>query len=170
VKAGIVSIQSQKAGSPPLHAAISLGIGKINIPTPMMNLRVSQASSNDVIKIKEFYNQFKEAYESKDEYQVVSMISGNWDSSDGNSIADLEDNLHNIFNVFDEIQYNISNITIQPDQDNMYRVSYNVAIRGIIYEADITHNEKSSVQELVQLVDGKARIIKTLNGNFWSMK
>jgi len=170
VKAGIVSIQSQKAGSPPLHAAISLGIGKINIPAPMMNIRVSQASSNDVIKIKEFYNQFKDAYESKDEYQVVSLISGNWDSSDGNSIADLEDNLHNIFNVFDEIQYNISNITIQPDQDNMYRVSYNVAIRGIIYEADITHNEKSSVQELVKLADGKVRIIKTLNGNFWSMK
>jgi len=130
----------------------------------------SHPTDSDVTEIKEFYNRFKEAYESKDEYQVVSLIAEDWGANDGSSISDLEDNLHNIFSVFDDIQYTISNLSIQTEQLQQYRVSYTVTIKGTIYESDITHNEKSSVQELVKLTNGKVQIVKTLNGNFWSME
>jgi hypothetical protein len=129
-----------------------------------------QSTDNYVAQIKEFYNQFKEAYESKDEYQVVSLICDDWGANDGSSLSDLEDNLHNMFAVFDEIQYTISELSIQRDPTKTYRVSYTVAIMGRIYESDITHTEKSSVQELVKIENGTVKIVKTLNGNFWSIE
>jgi len=139
------------------------------VPSLSKRLQVSQPSASAVSQIKDFYNQFKDAYESKDEYRVISLISSGWGSNDGNTISDLEDNLHNIFTVFDEIQYRISNLSVQPDKPHMYQVSYNVAIKGTIFESNITHNEKSSVRELVKLKDGKVQIIKTLTGKFWSV-
>lgn len=168
---GMVWKQSQKGGNPPLHAAITLGIGKTQAPPkPMASMRLSQPAENHTNEIREFYAKFKDAYEAKDEIQVVSLISGDWNSSDGNSIMELEENLYNMFSVFDEVVYSISGLSVQPDQNGLFRVSYNLAIKGTIFESGIEHTEKSSVQELVKVDSGKVSIIKTLSGNFWSMQ
>ncbi len=126
---------------------------------------------NDKQQIREFYKKFKEAYESKDVSAVTSLLSDDWSSSsDSTDISDLEDYLGKSFRVFDEINYNISNINIQPLGNDKYRVSYNVDIIGQIYDNDITHEEKSSVQEEVGVQNGKVLILKTFGGHFWSVK
>ncbi len=121
--------------------------------------------------IRDFYQKFKEVYESKDTSSVVSLLSDDWGSSaDGVGISDLEDYLNRSFRLFDSIIYNVSNLNIQKIKDNLYRVSYALNIEGEIYDDDIVHVEKSSVQEEVQIKNGKVKILKTLNGRFWSVK
>ncbi len=118
-------------------------------------------------KVKELYTSFKSAYESKSEYELVNFLSKNWDSGDGITLSDLEDNFRNMFSVYDSIQYNISNIQVAKRAENLYFVNYDVAIVGQIYDMGITRNEKSSVSEEVLFEKGKPRINKTLNGRFW---
>ncbi len=131
------------------------------------NISFSEATS----KIQSFYRQFKEAYESKDVSSVVSLLSDDWgSSSDGTDMSDLEDYLSRSFRLFDSIIYNISNLNIQKIKGNLYRVSYNLSIEGEIYDEDIVHVEKSSVQEEVQVKNGTVKILKTLNGQYWSIK
>lgn len=121
--------------------------------------------------VRDFYIKFKEAYESKDVSSVVSFLSDKWgSSSDGTDMSDLEDYLSRSFRLFDSIIYNISNLNIQKIKENLYRVSYNLSIEGEIYDDDIVHVEKSSVQEEIQIKNGKVKILKTLNGRFWSIK
>jgi len=118
--------------------------------------------------IKDFYANFKQAYESKNESQVVNFISNDWESADGSNISDLESNLRRIFNIFDNINYNISNLNIVSIDDNTFRVNYDVEITGVNYERNLTHKEKSSVSEEVTVNPrGGVKINKTLNGRFW---
>ena len=119
-------------------------------------------------KIKDFYRSFKAAYESKSDFQVMSLISDSWESQDGTMISDLEDNLRNTFNMFNDIQYIISSLIIEPHQESdKFNVSYDVEIIGKIYNNNITHKEKSSVNEIVIIESGKIKIFRTLNGRFW---
>jgi len=118
--------------------------------------------------IKDLYANFKQAYESKSESQVVRFISNEWESADGSTISDLEINLRRIFNVFDNINYNISNLNIVSIDENTFRVNYDVEITGVNYERNLTHKEKSSVSEEVTVTPrGGVKINKTLNGRFW---
>jgi len=119
--------------------------------------------------IKDFYANFKQAYESKSESQVVNFISNEWESADGSTISDLESNLRRIFNIFDTLTYNISNLNIKPASDeNSYIVSYEVEIVGQNYERGLNHTEKSSVsEELTVDSRGRVRVNKTLSGRFW---
>ena len=171
-KAGIVWFQHPAANSKVTHSAITISIGKSTIPKPSMrqSIKISQPSSDITLKIQNFYRRFKEAYESRDEGSVVSLLSSDWETSNGGDISDLEDNLNRVFRVFDEIEYNISNFSMQALGDNLYKVSYNVNIKGYIYDSDITHDEKSSVQEEVKIDNGKVLIVKTIGGQYWSIK
>ena len=168
---GTIFSQSQKAGNPPLHAAITLFISKGAIVKPniSMNVKLSQPGPEIISAITALYDKFKAAYESKDEYAVSALVSGDWGSSDGNSISDLEDNLHNMFSVFDDIEYSLSGLSISEIGENLYNVSYSVTIRGTIFDNDLTHEEVSAVTEQV-IIDssGQAKIHKTLGGNYWS--
>ncbi len=127
---------------------------------------------NDQIeKIKDFYKNFKEAYESKDVASVTANLSSNWSSSsDGTDISELDDYLSRSFKIFDEIEYDISSLNIHHLQNNRYKVLYNVNIIGRIYDDDIVHEEKSLVQEEVCIKNGKVKIEKTLGGEYWSIK
>lgn len=121
--------------------------------------------------IKEFYNRFKYAYETKNETLVISFLSDRWSSGDGTTLEDLQENLRNSFKVFNEIKYNISNLTIKKLSSEKYRVSYDLTIVGIIYKNNIKHEEKSTVEEEV-IIDksGKVKIFKTVSGKFWYME
>jgi len=134
----------------------------------MQNKSKMDKNTYNTQKIYDFYSSFKMAYESKIESQVVNLISNDWGSADGTTISDLEDNLRRIFNIFNNMTYNISNLTITPVSDNIYRASYDVEIVGVNYEKNLTHKEKSSVIEEV-IIDNKGRIKinKTIAGRFW---
>ncbi len=124
-----------------------------------------------IANIRKLYEKFAEYYSYKDLSSLLSLVSDDWScSSDSTSIDDLEAHLERTFKVFDEIQYNISNLEIQPLSKSKYKVSYNVNIIGEIYDDDIEHIEKSSVQEEVEIKKGKVIILKTLGGQYWSVK
>ena len=114
-----------------------------------------------------FYDQFKEAYESRNESAVMAMIGDDWESGDGTTLADLQGYLRNSFTVFDQITYQMSNLN-HSWNGSAYRVSYDVTITGRNFRHNLKHEEKSSVNEEVSLDNGgKPRINRTLNGRFW---
>lgn len=133
------------------------------------DLHLSDSVSEVEPKIKKFYNNFKDAYESKDVYAITALISGDWGSRDGSSMFELEQNLDSMFNVFDEIMYQARGFTITPDGFNTYKVAYTVAIQGTIFDSGITHRETSRVEDLIKVDGNKVKIIKTLNGSYWSV-
>jgi hypothetical protein len=78
-------------------------------------------------------------------------------------------NLRRTFGTFDEIQYDIRNITATPHPNGSYMVTYDVTITSRMYERNLRHEEKSSVSEMLGIDEkGKPKIIRTLSGRFWS--
>jgi hypothetical protein len=128
------------------------------------------AHSQDTASIREFYNEFKRAYESRNDTAVCSLISKDWQSADGSSISSLQANLRRTFRMFDEVRYDIQNMNMNMNRqpDGAYRVSYDVTIIGKIYKRNLKHEEKSSVNEEV-IIDGSGRvkISRTLGGRIW---
>lgn len=124
------------------------------------------ASNEETAKIKELYTSLKQAYEYKDEHQITNLLSNNWESADGSNVIDVEDNLRNKFSLYDDIQCNISNLSINK-AGNVYKTAYEIEITGKIYGSGITRKEKSSVSEEIIMENGKTKINKTLSGRFW---
>ncbi len=121
-------------------------------------------------QISALYDGFKQAYESKNEAQVMSYIDDDWSSADGVTLFDLEDNLRNMYNIFDDIEYRMSGLSISSAGQNLFNISYNVSIRGIIFDNDLTHEEVSAVREQIRIDrTGIPKIYKTLGGNYWSI-
>lgn len=114
-----------------------------------------------------FYDQFKNAYESRNESAVMAMIGDDWESGDGTTLADLQGYLRNSFTVFDQIAYQMSNLN-HSWNGSTYRVSYDVTITGRNFRHNLKHEEKSSVNEELAIDSrGNPRITRTLNGRFW---
>jgi len=59
----------------------------------LAGLTFDEAKSRFALQIRNFYNQFKQAYESKDEYGVVSLISSDWGSNDRNRIQETKNRI-----------------------------------------------------------------------------
>jgi len=130
---------------------------------------LTETTANEAIIA--FYNNFKQAYEAKNESLVMGYIADEWASADGVTLYDLEDNLRNMYNVFDDIQYTISGLNISKAGENIYNVSYSVTIRGEIYDNDLIHEEVSTVKEQLLFDDsGQLKISRTLGGNYWSIQ
>lgn len=134
------------------------------------HLRDTEEISNNNRIIAFYEENFRQAYESKNESQVMSLIHDDWSAAGGVTLFDLEDNLRNMYNVFDDIQYQLSGLKISKAGKNLYNVSYTATIRGQIYENDLHHEEISTVTEQVLIVGDKIQIYKTLNGNYWSIQ
>ena len=121
--------------------------------------------------VKAFYDQFKRAYESKNDSKLMSYISDKWNSNDGTSLDDLQDHLQQSFKVFDEIHFTFSGLKVEPVDQMRYKVSYDLVITGRIYKNNIKHEEKSSVSEELGYNDkGKLLIFRNLDGRFWSVE
>ena len=122
-------------------------------------------------KVKELYNQLKQAYESKNTSGVVRCLSSQWGSSDGGSVSDLQRNLQKVFTMFDEVRFNIQNMQVSKVNETKYKVSYNVIITSKIYKKNLKHEEKSSINEEVTIEQsGQPKISKTLGGKLLSVK
>lgn len=147
---------------------VSYTVGNWTYSVVLRAPQSSITSPEDVEKIRSFYDQFKRAYEGKNDSQVAAMISDDWQAGDGSTISDLQVNLRRTFKVFDEIRYNIQNLSVKPGPDGRYNVSYDVTITSRIYKRNLKHEEKSSIQEEVTIDrSGKPKISKTLGGRFW---
>jgi hypothetical protein len=118
--------------------------------------------------VKAFYDQFKSAYEGRNDALLMSLISDQWQAGDGSTLSALQMNLRRSFRMFDEIKYNIQNLSIKPVQAGRYLVSYDVTITSRIYKRNLKHEEKSSInEEVIISSSGKMKISKTLGGQFW---
>jgi hypothetical protein len=133
--------------------------------------RTEGVARDQMASVRSMYDQFKQAYESRNDPKVMACIGDDWQSGDGTTISDLQVNLNRTFKTFDEIRYIPQNIQIQRRSEGVYSVSYDVTITSRIFKRNLKHEEKSSVTEEV-VVDrsGKAKISKTLNGRFWYVK
>ncbi len=120
--------------------------------------------------VRKMYDDFKQAYESRNAARVISFIDGGWTSQDGSDISDLEEHLYRIFRVFNEIYFKISNLNIINGGNGIYTVSYDLDITSKIYSKNIKREEKSFVYEKVKVENGKAKIFKTENGSYWMIK
>jgi|GEM_PF-1045311 hypothetical protein len=118
-------------------------------------------------ELKEFYNRFKQAYESRSEARLMGLIADSWSAGDGTTVDDLRDHFRNMFSVFNEIRVVVSNVQGQKVGADRWQVTYDITITGRIFDNNIKHEEKSSVTEEVQLDSRGGKIVKTLQGRFW---
>ncbi len=132
---------------------------------------VQKISGEDIKKIQDFYNEFKNAYQSKNDSKLLSMISDNWNAGDGTTLDDLEGYFRNMFTVYDVIKYEFSNMRAGMDSYSSlsdYTVSYDVEITGTIYDSNVTRKEKSAVSETVKVdSSGKVKLYRTLSGTWY---
>jgi len=132
---------------------------------------VQKIAGEDIKKIQDFYNEFKNAYRSRNDSKLLSMISDNWNAGDGTTLDDLEGYFRNMFTVYDAIKYEISNMRVSMDSYSSisdYTVSYDVEITGTIYDSNITRKEKSAVSEAVTVdSNGKVKLKRTLSGTWY---
>ncbi|MFA5905235.1 MAG: hypothetical protein WC836_14975, partial [Desulfobacula sp.] len=127
-----------------------------------------EKSTASLSAVSGLYEKFRQAYESRNDSQVISFMGDDWEAGDGTTLSDLQENIGRSFRTFDEIKYNIQNLKIELRSEGRYMVSYDVTITSRIYKRNMKHEEKSSVNEEV-VIDGsgKPRITRTMNGRFW---
>lgn len=125
------------------------------------------AQGPDIAKIREMYQRFVEAYQSKNLSTVVRIMSPDWEASDGTTITELEGTLRNSFRMFDSIRFSIDGLQIQSIGGNKYEVSYSANIVGQINRLNVKHQEKSAVKDVVAITAGGPRIEKTTGGQVW---
>lgn len=120
--------------------------------------------------VRKMYEDFRNAYESRNPSKVMSFIADDWSAGDGTSASDLEEQFNRIFRLFDEIKVELTGLQIVNDGNGMYTASYNMAIRSKIYKKNIKHEEDSSVYEHVEVNGDAAKIKKTEAGGYWNVK
>lgn len=118
--------------------------------------------------VRVFYSQFKQAYERKNDAQLISFLDDDWSAGDGTTLYDVEDYFHNMFTVFDEIRLEVNDLQVEPLANGRLRASYTLLIIGKIYSVSITREEKSSVVEDLDVDSaGRMKIVNTPQGRFW---
>jgi hypothetical protein len=120
--------------------------------------------------VRGMYDDFRQAYESRNAAKVMACISGDWTAGDGTTASDLDEQFNRIFRLYDEIKVEITGLQIVSDGNGMYTASYNMTIRSRIYKKNIKREESSSVYEHVAVEGGAARIKKTEAGGYWNVK
>ncbi len=122
-------------------------------------------------RIRELYDQFRTAYENRDESAVMALLADDWEAGDGTTLSDLSANLRRTFAAFDEVRYRLDNLQVQPAAQGRYRLSYDVTISSRNYSLNLRHEEKSAVSEEVGPdMRGRWRILKTISGRYWSVE
>lgn len=123
------------------------------------------AVSNE--QVQKLYQDFITAYGQGNHRALIALLDDGWSGGDGADVRDAEDALVNSFKVFERIQYRVSSFNVQPLTDGTVQVSYQLKIVGQNRRQNLEHVEESAVVEIVGLVDGKPRILRTLSGNQW---
>jgi len=127
-----------------------------------------QKPAFDEQPIINFYDQFKQAYERKNDSRLMSFLDDKWSAGDGTTLYDVEDYFRNMFRVFDEIRLDVRGLRVEQINDGRYLASYDLTIIGRIYAHNLEHAEKSSVvEEIGPDRSGRMKIMRTPQGRFW---
>ncbi|MDZ4200583.1 MAG: hypothetical protein U1C96_00335 [Gallionella sp.] len=116
--------------------------------------------------IREMYQKFKQAYESRNVTALMRFMSSDWETEDGTSRDDLEQNLRNSFRLFDGIQFGVEGLSIRKSGED-YEVSYSSTLSGQMRQMKKKHEEKASVKDIVRITNDGPLITKTSGGNLW---
>lgn len=127
----------------------------------------TQSSSASNEQIQTLYQNFITAYGQGNHRALIALLDAGWTGGDGADVRDAEDALVNSFKVFEQIQYRVSGFNVQALGDGTSQVSYQLKIIGHNRRQNLEHVEESAVVEIVGLVDGKPRILRTLSGQQW---
>ena len=152
-------------------AAVTQSISQLNSALYEAKEFLRQLLSQPVDQTAEvlrFYDQFKQAYERKNDSRLMSFLDDRWSAGDGTTLYDVEDYFRNMFRVFDEIRLDMRGLRIDPIGDGRYRASYDLTIIGRIYSHNLEHEEQSSVvEEIGADSSGRMKIMRTPQGRFW---
>ncbi|MDO8804574.1 MAG: hypothetical protein Q7R35_09080 [Elusimicrobiota bacterium] len=113
------------------------------------------------------YQKFAQAYSAKDLAGVLDLLTEDWESSEGITLADMERTLSNSFSVFDSIKMEIQSLQLRPLGDGTYQANYTSLLTGSIRQNDIKREEKSSHVDTVILTSQGAKISKTSGSTAW---
>jgi hypothetical protein len=150
------------------HERVDRAIGEYASLLETAKRKMTEVDGTAKQAIDNLYNQFKQAYESRNDAQLVSCLSKDWHAGDGTTIGDLQANLKRTFRVFDEIRCDIKNLDVKRAGNDRYTVTYDLTLTSRIYKRNLKHEEQSSLSEEVVFDDSKKpRINKTLGGRFW---
>jgi hypothetical protein len=121
--------------------------------------------------VRRLYEDFREAYEARNESGVMACLGDDWAADDGTTLQDLEDNLRRTFRAFDEVRCDLKVKDIAVDGGGRYRVSYDIILASRQFQRGLKHEEKSNVEEEVTVSPrGAPKITRTLSGRFWYIK
>ena len=120
--------------------------------------------------VRKLYEDFPRAYSARDAARVLALVSPDWTAGDGTSVSELEEQLRNVFRIYDEVAASISGLSVTNDSPGRYTAYYSLTIKSRIYKKNIKREETSSVTEKVQVEGGSARILKTDSGGYWEIK
>lgn len=118
-------------------------------------------------QVRALYEAFVRAYGRGDTRALLNLLAPDWRGGDGADRRDVEALLGQSFRVFDRIQYRIARMSLQPEAGGGMRVSYRVQIIGENRRQRLEHTEEADIIEIVALVDGEPRILRTLSGRQW---
>ncbi len=119
-------------------------------------------------EVERFYAVFIQNYQQKNVSGLLAALDDHWEAGDGTTLWDVEAYFHNMFNVFDDIEFRISNLSLEKLSGSRYLASYETVITGHIYADDLEHVEKSVVSEELDIsATGKIRIMRTPQGRLW---
>lgn len=136
--------------------------------TPSLKAYLNREDISQKQKVVDFYASFRQAYEARNDSALVALMSSEWSAEDGTSLTDLQRHFRRIFNLYDEVRYNIQNLNMTKIGPGRYQVNYDVVITSRIYKRNIKREEKSTVSEEVTFDNGdRPRITRTLSGRFW---
>ena len=126
-----------------------------------------QLKINAKSNIYNLYTSFARYYADKNLGALLDLISSEWSAPDGTTIDEVEEILENSFDVFDRIEYKIKNFRIESLKNDKFRVYYENEIIGYIFRENIIYKESYKVVEEVGIENGKFKILKTIQGQFW---
>lgn len=135
---------------------------------PSLKAYLNREDISQKQKVVDFYASFRQSYEARNDSALVALMSSEWSAEDGTSLSDLQRHFRRIFNLYDEVRYNIQNLNMTKIGPGRYQVTYDVVITSRIYKRNIKREEKSTVSEEVTFDNGgRPRITRTLSGRFW---
>ena len=100
--------------------------------------------------------------------QVLGMLDAAWESDAGQDVADLEDHLERIFDLYERIDATVSDLKANALAGTTISVTYRVRISGRLPDArDAQHVEQGTVTDILR-PDGKSyRIVRTGGKGFF---
>lgn len=135
------------------------------LTTWLARARAEQAMQQ-VGAVQRFYEEFAQAYSSKNLGRLTRMMASDWRADDAD-LSDLEDTLSNSFRVFDSIQFKVQGLSIQPAGANRFAASYSVTITGQINQLGLKHEETARVSDTVVNTPEGLKIQSTHGGRLW---